>query len=174
VVDGTIVSMADTAANQREYPQSRSQKPGLGFPIARLVVVFCLATGSVLEVAIGKYKGKQTGENSLFRRLWDELKSGDVSLGDRCYGSYFGIAMLKRRGVDSVCRLHQGRRCDFGRGRRLGDEDHIVIWARPARPDWMDEDTYEDIYDTMEVRIVRIHVARLPHPGAGLGDNSIR
>jgi putative transposase len=160
VVDGTTMSMPDTAANQREYPQSRSQKPGLGFPIARLVVVFCLATGSVLEVAIGKYQGKQTGENSLFRRLWDDLKSGDVSLGDRYYGSYFDIAMLKQRGVDSVCRLHQGRPCDFGRGRRLGEEDHIVIWTRPARPDWMDEATYEDIYETMEVRIVRVHVTR--------------
>jgi putative transposase len=160
VVDGTTVSMADTAANQREYPQSRSQKPGLGFPIARLVVVFCLATGSVLELAIGKYQGKQTGENSLFRRLWDDLKSGDVSLGDRYYGSYFDIAMLKQRGVDSVCRLHQGRPCDFGQGRRLGAEDQIVTWTRPARPDWMDEATYEDIYETMEVRIVRVHVAR--------------
>jgi hypothetical protein len=65
VVDGTTVSMPDTPANQREYPQSPSQKPGLGFPIARMVVLFCLATGCVLEAAVGKYQGKQTGENAL-------------------------------------------------------------------------------------------------------------
>jgi Transposase DDE domain len=158
VVDGTTVSMPDTAANQREYPQSRAQKPGLGFPIARMVVVFCLATGAVLEAAIGKYQGKQTGENALFRRTWDEYRPGDVSLGDRGFSSYFDIALLKRRGVDSVCRLHQARTSDYRAGRRLGREDHIVTWPKPARPDWMDVTTYQFIVDTMEVRIVRIRV----------------
>jgi Transposase DDE domain len=158
VVDGTTVSMPDTVANQAAYPQSRSQKPGLGFPIARLVVVFSLATGAVLEAAIGRYQGKQTGENTLFRRLWDEYQPGDVSLGDRGFSSYFDIALLQQRGVDSVCRLHQARTSDYRRGRRLGKEDHIVIWSKPARPEWMDEAKYESITDEIEVRIVRIRV----------------
>ncbi len=159
VVDGTTVSMPDTAANQREYPQSRAQKPGLGFPIARMVVVFCPATGAVLEAAIGQYQGKQPGENALFRRLRDEYQPDDVSLGDRGFSSYFDIALLKRRGVDSVCRLHQARTSDYRAGRRLGKEDHIVTWPKPARPEWMDEATYQTISDDMEVRIVRIRVA---------------
>jgi putative transposase len=158
-VDGTTVSMPDTAANQREYPQNPAQRPGLGFPIARLVVIFCLATGAVLEAAIGRYQGKQTGENALFRRLQDEYQSGDVSLGDRYYSSYFDIALLKQRGVDSVCRLHQRRLSDYRMGRRLGTEDHIVTWSKPARPEWMDEATYATIPDELEVRIVRIRVA---------------
>src|SRR5260370_1064838 len=70
-VDGSTAIMPDTQANQNEYPQSRSQKPGLGFPIARFVVLFCLATGAALEMAIGQYQGKRTGENTLFRSLWD-------------------------------------------------------------------------------------------------------
>jgi hypothetical protein len=159
VVDGTTVSMPDTAANQREYPQSPSQKPGLGFPIARMVVVFCLASGAALEAALGKYQGKQTGENALFRRTWEGLSAGDVVLGDRYYGSYFDLALLRRRGVDSVCRLHQLRATDFRRGRRLGKEDHIVSWPKPDRPDWMDEATYESLPGEMEVRVVRVHVA---------------
>jgi len=159
VVDGTTVSMPDTADNQREYPQNPAQRPGLGFPIARLVVVFCLSTGAALEAAIGKYQGKQTGENALFRRLQDEYRPGDVSLGDRGFSSYFHIAMLKLRGVDSVCRLHQRRLCDYRLGRRLGKEDHVVTWVRPARPDWMDEVIYETIPEEMEVRVVRIRVA---------------
>jgi putative transposase len=159
VVDGTTVSMPDTAANQREYPQSPSQRPGLGFPIARMVVVFCLATGAALEAAMGKYQGKQTGENALFRRTWEGLSAGDVSLGDRYYGSYLDIALLKGRGVDSVCRLHQLRVTDFRRGRRLGREDHVVSWTKPDRPDWMDRATYESLPGEMEVRVVRVHVA---------------
>jgi Transposase DDE domain len=159
VVDGTTVSMPDTPANQREYPQSPSQRPGLGFPIARSVVVFCLATGCALEAALGKYQGKQTGENALFRRTWEGLSAGDVVLGDRYYGSYFDLALLQRRGVDSVCRLHQLRVNDGRRGRRLGKEDHVVTWAKPARPEWMDKGTYESLAGQMEVRIVRVHVA---------------
>jgi Transposase DDE domain len=161
VVDGSTVIMTDTQANQRAYPQLSSQKPGLGFPIARLVVIFCLATGSALEMAIGKYQGKQTGENALFRSLWDDaFEPDDVVLGDRYYCSYIDIAMLKRRGVDSVFRLHQRRRCDFRSGRRLGKEDQIVEWLRPKRPDWLDEDTYNQIPETMEIRQVRIHIGK--------------
>jgi hypothetical protein len=158
VVDGSTVLMPDTVANQKAYPQSPSQKPGLGFPIARIVVLFCLATGSVLETALGQYQGKQTGENTLFRSLHDTLEPEDVVLGDRYYGSYFDIALLKQRGVDSVFRLHQRRSCDFRRGRHLGTEDQIVTWLRPDRPDWMEEATYEQIPETMEIRQVRIHV----------------
>ena len=157
-VDGSMVSIADTSANQAEYPQSRSQAPGLGFPLARLVVVFCLATGVVLESAIGPARGKKTGENTLFRSLWDSLDPGDVVLADRCYCSYFDIAMSKRRGIDVVFRLHRQRKCDFRCGRRLGREDQIVTWTRPGRPAWMDEATYEQIPETLEVRQLRVRV----------------
>jgi hypothetical protein len=159
-VDGSTAIMPDTPANQNAYPQSRSQKPGLGFPIARFVVLFCLATGAALEMAIGPYQGKRTGENTLFRSLWDELEPEDVVLGDRYYCSDFDLAMLKQRGVDSVFRLHQRRPCDFRRGRRLGQEDQLVTWYRPQRPDWMDEETYNQIPATMEIRQVRIHVGK--------------
>jgi Transposase DDE domain len=158
VVDGSASTMPDTAANQREYPQAPSQGPGLGFPIARYVVIFSLAVGSVLELALGPYRGKQTGEGALFRGLHGSLEPGDVVLGDRLYCSYFDLALLKGRGVDGVFRLHQRRPCDFGRGRRLGREDQVETWCRPVRPDWMDEATYRGIPEALEVRRVRIRV----------------
>src|SRR5262249_47063296 len=80
VVDGTTVSMPDTPANQKDYPQSRSQAPGLGFPIARMAVVFCLACGVVLDAALGRYQGKETGENALLRPLTGALTEADVLL----------------------------------------------------------------------------------------------
>ncbi|HUG89764.1 MAG TPA: IS4 family transposase, partial [Planctomycetaceae bacterium] len=67
--DGSTITMPDTPENQAEYPQQPGQAPGCGFPIARIVVVFSLAVGSVLEAAIGPYYGKRTGENSLLRTL---------------------------------------------------------------------------------------------------------
>jgi hypothetical protein len=158
VVDGSTASMPDTPANQRAYPQMSAQKPGLGFPILRFLVVFSLAVGTVLDAACGPYKGKETSELALFRTLYNSLNDGDVVLGDRFFGCYFVIAEQQRRGIDVVMRLHQRRHTDFRRGQRLGKYDHLVTWAKPQRPDWMDEDTYRQYPDAMTLREVRVHV----------------
>jgi Transposase DDE domain/Insertion element 4 transposase N-terminal len=158
VVDGTTVALPDTAANQAAYPQNAAQAPGLGFPIARLVVLFSLAVGTVLDAALGPYQGKQTGETALFHSLQDNLEEGDILLADRYYGSYWELALARRRGCDMVCRLHQRRRADFRRGRRLGPGDHVVSWARPPRPAWMDEATYAALPPALPVRELRVRV----------------
>jgi Transposase DDE domain len=159
LVDGSTASMPDTPSNQKAFPQPRSQKPGLGFPIARYLGIICLATGAVLDVALGPYKGKKSGETSLLRTLLDRLQKGDVLVGDRVFASYFGVAELTRRGVDGVFRMHQRRKFDFRRGRCLGFEDHQVLWRRPERrPDWMDETTYEQMPSEMWVRELRFRV----------------
>lgn len=159
VADGTTVSMPDTPENQAAYPQPRSQKPGVGFPLARMVVLFSLAVGTVLEAAIGQYRGKQTGEVSLLRGLYDSLESDDVLLGDRIYCTYFDIVTLQERRVDVVTRLHQQRRADFRRGRRLGPDDHVVTWTRPRqRPPWMDTETFQRLPATIPMREVRVRV----------------
>lgn len=97
LVDGTFLSLPDTAANQALYPQSGNQKPGLGFPLCRMVGLFCLGSGSVLDVAIGTMKGKGGDERSLLRRLLPNLNRGDVLLGDALYGTYFLICELLAR-----------------------------------------------------------------------------
>jgi hypothetical protein len=160
-VDGATVSMPDTPANQAAYPQHNAQAEGIGFPIARLVVVFCLACGTVLGAALGRYQGKQAGETALLRGLDAALEPGDVLLGDRCYGGWFDLALLRQRGVDAVVRLHQQRRCDFRRGRRLGPGDHVVEWAKPAqRPAWLDEATYARLPERLALREVRVRVTQ--------------
>jgi hypothetical protein len=162
IADGTTVSMPDTPANQAAYPQPTSQKPGLGFPIARLVAVCSLTCGTVIDAALGKYAGKQTGENSLLRTLAAAFAPGDVLRADRYYSGYFDIAFWKQRQVDVVVRLHQRRNCDLRRGQRLGPNDHVVVWTKPAqRPEWMDEATYAAMPAEMELREVRVRVAVL-------------
>jgi hypothetical protein len=160
MVDGSTVSMPDTPENQAAYPQSPSQEPGLGFPLARIVAIISLATGAVRDAAHGPYLGKETGETSLFRTLLHRLKVGDIALGDRYFASYFGISQLLEREVDGLFRMHQRRKIDFRRGQRLGVEDHCVVWKKPERPDWMDEETYEQIPDEMTVRELRVHVSQ--------------
>lgn len=159
VIDGTTVSMPDAPANQEVYPQHGAQAPGVGFPIARLVVVFCLACGTALEAALGRYQSKQTGETALLRALADALQPGDVWLGDRCCGGYFDIALQQERGVDVVVRLPQQRRGDCRRGRRLGPGDQVVEWTKPPqRPAWLDEATYPRLPARLCLREVRVRV----------------
>jgi putative transposase len=156
--DGTTLLAPDTDANQKAWPQQRAQKPGLGFPILRMVALISLATAALCGLAIGPYKGKETGETALLRELLDRFQPGDVFLGDCAYASYFMLALLLARGVDVVTRQHQARRTDFRRGQRLGDADHIAVWERPARPKWMDEETYSTIPETLTVRELKVRV----------------
>jgi hypothetical protein len=159
VVDGTTLSMPDTPANQREYPQPTVQEPGLGFPIARAVVVFCLATGAALDAPLARCRGQRTGESSLLRALTDALGPGDVVLADRGFGSFYELAWWQSRGVDVVVRLHQARRADFRTGRRLGREDHVAVWAKPDRPPWVDDALFAALPRKLSVREVGVRVA---------------
>ena len=119
--DGTTVTMPDTPENQEAYPQVYNQKPGLGFPIARIGAVISLACGAVVNLGFCQYAGKGQGEVSLLRRLWDVLLPGEVLLADSLMSNFTNIHRLQARGVELVSRLNKAhRKADFRRGQRLG------------------------------------------------------
>lgn len=159
VVDGTTLSMPDTPQNQAEYPQPSSQTEGVGFPLMRVLALVSLATGLVMGMAEGPYAGKETGETALLRTLFDQLQPGNVVLADRYHCGWFMLALLREMGLDFVMRLHQLRSTDFRRGRRLGRGDHVVIWAKPAKPEWLDQEAYDRLPEQLEIREVLVHVA---------------
>jgi putative transposase len=162
LVDGTTVTMPDTEDNQKAFPQHGSQAAGVGFPIARIVVLLSLATAMIKGLAMGPYQGKETGETALLRQLLEQLDSGDILLADRYYCSYFMIALLLELGIDFVVRMHQRRDVNFRYGRRLGPGDHVATWLKPQRPTWMDHDTYARLPASIQVR--ELHV-RVSEPG---------
>jgi len=158
LIDGFTFTMPDTAENQAEFPQQTNQRPGAGFPIARACAVLSLATAAIHNLSIGPYEGKETGESALLREILDCLKEGDVAVFDRYFCSFMMLAILRSGGVHFCARLHQRRLSDFRRGRRLGPDDHLVTWIRPARPPWMSKDLYARIPQTMTLREIRFHV----------------
>ena len=160
LVDGSTLSMPDTPANQEAYPQSRSQKPGVGFPLMRWVALLGLATGGLVGSAFGPWRGKQTGESALFRTLLDDLRPGDVLVADRYYCSYWIVALAMARGVHVVFRKHQLRHTDFRTGRRLGRNDHVVTWTKPRRPAWMEPADYEALPATLSLREARSQITK--------------
>lgn len=155
LVDGATVTLMDTPANQADYPQPASQAPGLGFPQCRLVGLICLASGGVLNAAMGPCQGKGSDEQSLLRSLLDTLQTDDVLVGDAFYATYFLLCELIARGVDGVFEQQGARRrsTDFRCGKKLGKYDHIVEWKKPkVKPEWMSQDAYDQAPDTLRVR----------------------
>lgn len=158
--DGSTVSMPDTPENQEAFPQSRTQAPGVGFPLARIGVLFSLSVGTVLDLGIRCWAGKFQSELAMLRDMIPSLQAGEVLLTDRYLCSYMEIALLLKRGVDYVGRMHAHRKVDFRRGRRLGPCDHVVEWSRPKRPDWMSPKDYAAIPETLSIREFRCRIAR--------------
>jgi len=156
LVDGTGISMPDTAENQAHYPQPSSQAEGVGFPLARIVGVLCLSSGALIDAAIGPHTGAGSSELGLLRGLRAAFAAGDVMLADSYYCNYFLIATMARAGVDVVFEQHCARITDFRRGERLGARDHRVCWAKPARPSWMTPAQYAVFPDALTVREVQV------------------
>ena len=157
IIDGTCLSMPDTEANQALWPQPSSQQASLGFPMMKLVGLFSLGSGALLETVTGNL---HVHESVLFRGLWDKLTKNDVVLADRGFCSYATLASLQQRGVDSVMRLHQMRRADFRAGQALGPEDRLVTWQKPAQrtQTWSVEE-FAALPETLTLRLIRLHVA---------------
>lgn len=157
VVDGTGCSMPDTPANQREYPQPSSQRKGCGFPAVSLVGVFCLTTGAALNIALGRVN---LHDLTLFRWLRSMFEPGDVMLADRGFCSFAEIALLFKRGVDTVMRLHQGRAANLARPRVFHVKDRVETWKRPATcPKGLRKSDYRRLPKTLQIREVAYRVA---------------
>jgi len=153
VVDGSTVQMPDTPANQQAYPQPSTQKPGCGFPVMRLVVLFSLASGALLDLAMGSL---HSHDLRLLAALWEGLRAGDILLGDRGFGDYLTLARLPLQGVDVVARLHHRRKVDFRKARRLGRNDGLFVWCKGfQQSDILTAAQWRALPEEITVRIVR-------------------
>ncbi len=155
LVDGTTITMPDTLANQEAYPQPGGQKPGLGFPLCRLVGIVCLSSGGLLNAAMASHKGKGGDEQALLRSMLETLQTGDILLGDAYYATYFLLCSLLKRGIDAVFEQQGSRRrsTDFRRGQRLGKRDHLICLKKPQKkPEWMNQADYDQAPDSITVR----------------------
>jgi hypothetical protein len=159
-VDGPTATMADTPENQKVYPQQSVQKPGCGFPILRLVAFFSLATGMLSSWITGNWL---THEIVLFQQLWENLRPGDVLLGDRGFSGWAVLAQCCVRAVHGVFRVHGARKIDFRKGQRLSRHERLVHWSKPAlRPRYLTPEQWALLPQVLELRLVR---CRMNVPG---------
>ena len=159
LVDGTTIRQPDTAANQIKYPHQKMQKPGLGNSISRIVAIICLSSGTILNSALSSFKGKSTGEQTLFRSMLDTLSKVDVVLGDAIFCDYFTLASLRNMNVDAVFERMGARKrlINFRKGERLGSKDHLISLPNPKnKPKWMTIEEYRNAPDALTIRELEI------------------
>lgn len=157
VVDGSSTQLPDTPENQARYPHPSVQKSGCGFPLLKFVVLFSLSSGAVLNALMGSLHHQDL---RLLRRLWDQLKKGDILLGDRAFGEYTTLAGLSAQGVDVMARLHQARKVDFRKARRLSRNDGLFVWRKGVRQsDILSATEWFGLPAQITVRIIRFTAA---------------
>jgi Transposase DDE domain len=154
IADGSHVSMPDTPQNQAKYPQPVVQRPGIGFPLARLTVLLSLATGACHDVAMAPYAGKGTGETTLLRQMYDTLRPGDVVLADALFDDYFIACELRQRGIELVARA-QYQRVRTQTVQRRPDGD-VIAWQKPNKPRGMVGKQYRTYPKTLLMRQVSV------------------
>jgi hypothetical protein len=157
IIDGTGISLPDTLKNQRAYPQSAEQKPGCGFPWLKLVAIFNLSTGALLEYARGN---KHQHELKLLYSLLDHFQKGDLVLADRGFSCYTLLALLCQRGVHCLFRLHHARSGDLRRGKRLGKHDRLMVWKKPQnwQRRYIPKAIWKLIAPELSVRVLRFAI----------------
>jgi len=179
ISDATAAQTPDTPALQKLWPQPSAQKQGCGFPIVKLLALMDLATGMILQLTMMCLK---VHEMSQLAGPHGALQGGDVLLADRAFCSFGHLVLLAAMSVDAVFRMHQRQIVDFTPGRscrgksrkqkkyqrgipssrfvkKLGEEDQIVEWKRPAnRPVWMTDSQFASQPDALLVRELRYRI----------------
>lgn len=178
LLDGSSFSMPDTEELRKHFGQPGNQAPGCGFPVAKILAMFHAGTGHLLDVMAAPLRSH---EMSRVDGIHPTLRRNDVLVGDRGFCSFAHLSLLLGRGVHAVFRVHQKQIVDFtpnrpyshpseakpvkGRPRSrwlrsLGTLDQIVEWFKPSdRPDWMSDEQYAALPESILVRELRYTVA---------------
>ena len=156
VIDGSTVSMPDTVENQSAYPQPSNQKPGCGFPIAKIGVLFSLATGAAVALCIDVLN---THDLKLARQLYQFLNPLDILVGDRAFCAYADIAAIKNLDCDAVFRKHQSRTTSMRKGKIIGDCDKLITWNKPNKcPKGLSKNEFEALPQTITLREIYYYI----------------
>jgi hypothetical protein len=152
VADGSVLTLPDTPKNRQAYPPLQcADKPS--FPMMRIVVLFGLASGAILALAQGSLG---VSELSLLGSLLGQMAGGDILLGDRGFGCYPLVALLKHTlGIDLIGRTTRridGRR----RSKLLAKNDWLILWEKtgPSSP-WLTALQWAGLPCQMTLRAVK-------------------
>lgn len=158
-IDGSTLELEDTEANQLEYPQPSTQKPGCGFPIMGIMGVLNHSHGGWEDFAHGTYTAHDA---TVSHQLLHCLNPGDILCGDRAFCTYQLISSLLEKGAFSIMRLHPSRHraLDWREGKKLGKNQRLVTWKKPAQQPSgspLSAAEWEALPQTLGIRLIRFY-----------------
>lgn len=151
--------MPDTPENQAQWFQPNNQRPGCGFPQARVCACFCLQTGTLLSHRVGSQKNH---ELPLLRQQWETFRPGDIFLGDKGFCSFYDAWQFQQRQVDSVITLARYTPVKAAEAVKvLGPDDLLIHWPKPA---WSQRLSYsktewQALPESLTLRQIKVTVA---------------
>jgi hypothetical protein len=174
-IDGSSFSMPDTPELQKAFGMPSGQKEGCGFPTGHLLVLFSAATGLLIDAWASHLN---TGDLAGSPVAQAQLQPGDIVIGDDIFSGYCHMALLRTQGLHGLFPVHHRRIVDFTPGRSynaagrpssrwikwLGPRDQLVEYFKEGKPQWMSEEQYASLPESMIVREIRRTVTR---PGLG-------
>lgn len=162
VVDGTTLTVADTPENTNHFGKSSNQHRESGWPLARMTAMFCLFSGAVVGAGIAAYRGKKSGELTLFRQLDDALCAGDILLGDELYCNFYDFARLMKMGVDIIThgRTMTTDNEQIAKGTVTNYREQTVTWhRRPNHPDHVTREEYNQLPQAIQIRKITFDIS---------------
>jgi len=143
ICDASSFSMSDTDELNDYFGLPPSCKPGVGYPVAKLMGLMDAATGLFKKLLAAPLF---THDMRHVLRLHPILRAGDILLGDRAYCTYAHLALLQIQGVFGCFRLHQRRPQSAG----------LKRWKRQDKaPVWISALQFQLLPPEMEVRIIQ-------------------
>jgi hypothetical protein len=143
ICDASSHSMSDTPQLRGRFGLPPSTKPGVGYPVAKVMGLMDAATGlfsTLLAVPLFTHDMRHV------LQLHPMLRAGDILLGDRAYCTYAHLALLQMRGIFGCFRLHQRRKCPLGRQQ----------WKRQKKaPTWIGATQFQSLPQWLQVRVIR-------------------
>ncbi|MDY7091041.1 MAG: IS4 family transposase [Actinomycetota bacterium] len=146
-IDGTTLSVADTAAVRARYRKHRCNHGGAGYPALRLSALLTCGTRSVIDAV---FDPTSTSELDQARTLARSLKAGMLLLADRNYAAANLVKSLAATDAELLIRCKTGR--------------HLPPITRYRDGSWL------SMIGTVRVRVIDARIAVKTSTGTNTGD----
>jgi hypothetical protein len=161
LVDGSTLSMPDTPELVEHFGYSGSKHGLSRFPLGRITFVVLTGANCVWDYRFADYR---TSEDAQFHQMWDRIPGGSICIFDRNFSSFYNLAKLRQRRIDSISRLHHQRDPYklISQGTPIGNNEWMV---------WLDLTPYRrrkyndaSLPQRLGVRLIRLEFVRKGKP----------
>lgn len=165
IIDGSTFTMPDTPELMKHFGRPSGQKPGLGFPVAHLMLLCDMTTGLIRQVLDAPLF---THDLVTGVKVSSMLRPRDLVIADRGFAGWAFFALYEQHQLHALVRAHQRLDLSFNPRKKvshartalrlymLDQDDQVIEWFKPkAKPRWMSRRQYDALPPSLIVRVIR-------------------